>query len=282
MNNLSLLPLLTLLLVMESVPVTETVRAYDPLMVSSKRLETGEYTAYHENGTRKFVTVYRKNKITGEWKSWYPSGRACDSGRFTGNVPDGEWKGWYPDGSLRYSWHLSATKLNALKDELLRQPKTKMFVIAQKPVADAVRYYQADYLFNQQPEKPRVTFRSQLVNVKGYDIKSLEKKVDHNTVQNKEKYVPPFPEMLLHGEFRSFHPGGKLKEEGVYINGLREGAWEEYAVSGEKSRGTYHHGHKAGEWRTYNAAGKLLSYTHYKSNGEVSETHEFSSSSTRR
>jgi antitoxin component YwqK of YwqJK toxin-antitoxin module len=271
MNKLFLLPVLITMFAGD--PVIETT-----LPERKKNVESGTYTAYHENGNKKFVLVQKKNKLTGEWRSWYPSGMVCDSGRFSGNVPDGEWKGWYPDGSLRYTWHLSSSKLNALKDELLRQPKMKMFAISQKHVSEAVKYYQADHLFNQPTSKPRIAFRSQLVNARSYDINSIEKKVNNNTTSD-GSYVPPFPEMLLHGEFRSFHPGGALKEEGIYINGLREGVWEEISINGEKNRGSYYHGYKSGEWRKYNSAGKLLSYTRYKSNGEVTEEHEFRSAS---
>jgi antitoxin component YwqK of YwqJK toxin-antitoxin module len=233
------------------------------------------YIAYHENGNRKFFLVYKKNKLTGDWKSWYPSGMSCDSGRFSGNAPDGTWKGWYPDGSVRYTWNVSASKLSALKDELLRQPKIKQFAISQKHVTDAVKYYQSDYLFKQPVKKHKVSFRSNLVHSKNYDLSSIEQKVNKNTVETTGEYVPPFPEMLLHGEFASFHPGGKIREEGVYINGLREGVWEETTIEGIKNRGSYHHGYKSGEWRNYDKQGKLSQFTQYK-NGEVTEKYDFS------
>lgn len=266
MNKLILLPLLiSLSALVDKVPETE--------LLARKHVESGTYTAYHENGNKKFVVVQKKNKLTGAWRSWYASGMACDSGRFAGNIPDGEWKGWYPDGTLRYRWHLSSSKLVSLKDELLRQPKMKMFAISQKPVSEAVKYYQADHLFNQPTSRPKFTLRANLVHARAYDINSLEKKVDKNT--SSDEYVPPFPEMLLHGEYASFYPGGKLKEEGLYINGLREGVWEEFTPDGQKTRGSYYHGYKSGEWRKYDRHGKLISYTRYKTNGDVSEEHKF-------
>ncbi len=271
MNKLFLLPVLITLFAIDPVK-----HAPEPDSYRKKNFEHGTYTAYHENGNKKFFLVQKKNKLTGEWRSWYPSGMVCDSGRFAGNIPDGEWKGWYPDGTLRYTWHLSSSKLSALKDELMRQPKMKMFAISQKPISEAVKYYQADHLFDQPTSKPRVSLRTQLIHAKSYDIHSIEKKVTSNTTSN-SGYVPPFPEMLLHGEFASFYPGGKLKEEGVYINGLREGVWEEMTLTGEKYRGSYHHGYRSGEWRKYNKEGKLISYTRYKPNGDVSEEYEFNS-----
>jgi antitoxin component YwqK of YwqJK toxin-antitoxin module len=238
-------------------------------------VDNDPYIAYHENGNKKFFVVFKKNRITGDWKSWYPTGMSCDSGRFTGNAPDGVWKGWYPDGSLRYTWNVSAAKLSALKDELLRQPKIRQFAISQKHVADAVKYYQSDYLFKQAVKRHKVSFRSNLVHTKTYDLNSIEQKVNQNTVEANSGYVPPFPEMLLHGEYASFYPGGKIREEGIYINGLREGVWEETGLDGARNRGSYFHGYKSGEWRSYDKQGKLRLFTQYK-NGEVVEKYDFS------
>lgn len=272
MNTLFLLPVLMTLLV--ALPADE--KAPGSLLFSAKRIaDNGPYIAYHENGTKKFFLVYKRSKLTGDWKSWYPSGMSCDSGRFSGNAPDGTWKGWYPDGSVRYTWNLSASKLSALKDELLRQPKIKQFAISHKHVTDAVKYYQSDYLFKQPVKRHRVNFRINLVHLKNYNLNSIEQKVNENTVETTTEYVPPFPEMLLHGEFSSFHPGGKIREEGVYINGLREGLWEETTPEGIKNRGSYLHGYKSGEWRTYDKQGKLRYFTQFK-NGEVIEKYDFS------
>jgi antitoxin component YwqK of YwqJK toxin-antitoxin module len=232
------------------------------------------YTSYHQNGVPKFSVEYRKSRLTGQWQSWYPSGKVCDSGRFVGNAPDGIWKGWYADGSLRYSWHTSAAKLGSLKDELLRQPKTKFFLIAQKPVGEAVRYFQVEYLFRNKADKPKVFSRGQLLRKKA-DLTLIEQTVDNNTTSKGTDYVPPFDEILLHGECSLYYPGGALKERGMYINGLRDGVWEEFAPSGEMSRGAYLHGNRSGEWRRYDKDGKLLFYTHYKQNGEVSESYQF-------
>lgn len=273
MNTLLLLPtLMTLLFTLPSEMIDP-----GPSKLYTRRNSSNEpYVVYHENGTKKFLLVIRKNKLKGDWKSWYPSGMSCDSGKFSGNVPDGKWKGWYPDGSVRYTWNLSASKLAALKDELLRQPKIKQFAISQKHVTEAVKFYQSDYLFKQPVTRPRVNFRSNLVHTKTYDLGSIEQKVNRNTMELGNEYVPPFPEMLLHGEYASFYPGGKIREEGIYINGLREGVWEEHNIDGARNRGSYYHGYKSGEWRSYSKQGKLLQLTQYR-NGEAMESHDFTS-----
>lgn len=235
--------------------------------------ERKPYIVYYGNGVKKFSVDFRKNKFTGQWQSWYPSGNVCDSGRFVGSAPDGLWKGWYVDGSPRYIWHTSASKLASLKDELMRQPKTRFFVISGKPVAEAVRYFQVDHLFRQETIVPAVATRSHLLKQKT-DLTRIKLAVDKNT-SGDSAYVPPFSEMLLHGEFIGYYHGGKIRERGMYINGLKDGVWEEYAGNGEMSRGSYLHGVRSGEWRRYGRDGKPLSFSHYKANGQVSESHQF-------
>lgn len=238
------------------------------------RLAEERLVDYHANGVQRVAANIKKNKLSGTWKSWFISGSVCDSGRFVGNVPDGEWKSWYPNGKTRVVWHFNARKLAGVKDELLKQPKNRMYVIAQKPVTEAVQYYRVEYWYGEQKTSP-VSLRSQLVSAPAFTREELLKRVDDNTVHAIEKYRPPFTEALLHGNYTSYYPDGSLREDGVYINGMREGAWEEYATDGTRSRGSYRHNEKEGEWRTYDKKGKLLHFKRFNSRGEIVEQHEF-------
>lgn len=233
-----------------------------------------KFVDYHENGVQQVSANFRKNKLSGTWTSWFVSGAKCDSGRFTGNVPDGEWKSWYPNGKTRVVWHFNAKKLAAVKDEILRQPKNRMYAIAQKPVSEAVQYYRVEYWYNEASSSSTFTTRANLVSTPGITKEELLKRVDANTVNAIEKYRPPFSEALLHGNYTSYYPDGAVKEEGVFINGMREGAWEEYEADGVRWRGNYRHNRKEGEWRKY-VRGKLQSFLRYNSRGEVVESHDF-------
>ena len=66
-----------------------------------------------------------------------------------------------------------------------------------------------------------------------------------------------------------------IKETGLYLNGLREGMWEEFSLSNEKSIGTYRHGYRNGEWRYYNSQGKLVFWKRFDAKGRETEKYSF-------
>ncbi len=236
-------------------------------------IKNGPYQGYFENGDLQFTTIVKKSRLQGIWKSFYQGGSVCDSGKFVKDVPDGEWKGWYPNGKLRYIWHFSATKYFSLKDEMMNQPKQKFFRISQLPLNEGIQYFKTDYIFGQATRTPSVMFRGKTLQQKNFDPEMIKKRVDRNT--NSNSYLPPFPECLFHGSFTSFYPDGKIREEGIYINGMRDGLWEEFSRDGLMARGSYHYGKKSGEWRTYDSRGKLLSYKRYNNSGVETGSYDF-------
>ena len=238
-------------------------------------VKNGPYQGYHENGELQFTTVVKKSRLQGVWTSWYPGGAVCDSGKFVKDVPDGEWKGYYPDGTPRYIWHFSANKYFSLKDEMMNQPKQKFFRIAQLPLHEGIKYIKTDYIFGQSTHTPAIMFRSKALQHKAFDPENIKKRVDRNTYTN--TYIPPFPECIFHGPYVAYYPDGRIREEGLYINGMRDGLWEEQARDGKKSRGSYHYGKKSGEWRTYDKNGKVLSVKRYNHSGVETDSYEFQS-----
>ena len=239
----------------------------------SKTLEEN-FIDFHDNGVKQVNANFKKSKLSGAWMSWFNNGIKCDSGRFSGNIPDGEWKSWYPDGKTRVVWHFNSKKLIAVKDELLRQPRNKMFIISERPVSEAVQYFRVDYWYGDQKNDYGVKLRSDLVSTPHFTRQELLKKVDDNTVNAIEKYRPPFTEALLHGNYTSYYPNGSVKEDGVFLNGMREGAWEEFDTKGIRSRGSYKHNIKHGEWRKYSTSNKLVSFSRYN-HGVIVEEYQF-------
>jgi antitoxin component YwqK of YwqJK toxin-antitoxin module len=215
-----------------------------------------------------FVINYRRGKFNGQWTSWFKNRQVCDSGLLINDIPDGMWKGWYRNGNPRYILHFNERKLHGLKNELINQPKTKYFILAQKPVAEATRHYDARLLFGHQSANSQKFILSKQVNHASYSPKLLQKLVAENTGEGSSStYTAPFTEGLLHGEFTSFYSGGGIKERGLYLNGLREGIWEEFTIHKEKSIGTYRHGYRNGEWRYYDADNKLLYWKLFDAKG---------------
>lgn len=243
---------------------------------ASKKLVEDNLVGYHDNGVAQINANFKKNKLYGNWNSWYKSGTLCDSGKFVGNVPDGEWKSWYPNGKTRVIWHFSSRKLSAVKDEILRQPKMKVYAISQKPISEAIQFYRVSYWYGDEGAANKgVRFRSDMVNAPALSRDELMDRVADNTVHATDVYRPPFQEALLHGNYSSYYPDGKPREDGVFLNGMREGAWEEFSIDGSRQRGNYKHNVREGEWRQYDSNGKLLKFVRYNAIGEVMEEHRF-------
>lgn len=242
----------------------------------NENLKSGVIIGLNKFGDTAYMSGVKQSQLNGNWRSWYPTRIPCDSGRLVKNIPDGEWKGWYANGQVKFIYHFNARKLSALKDELRRQPKTKFYYIATKSPEIAASYYNAEKIFGHKTSSRSSVFLSKQINHKPREVRHLTQLVESNTEINEDNcYLPPFTEALLHGNFTEYYESGKVKKTGVYINGLREGMWEEYAENGVKAVGTYHHGYPHGEWRYYSEEGKLLRWKRFDNKGRVSEEFNF-------
>jgi antitoxin component YwqK of YwqJK toxin-antitoxin module len=238
----------------------------------------GLFVVFNDRGDTQFVGNYRKGQLNGKWMSWFYNRNVCDSGLLINDLPEGTWKGWYDNGNPKYILQFSARKLNSLKDELIRQPKTKYFMLASKQPDEASRNYDAQLLFGHSREEVKSISLSKKVNYPVYSLETVKKIVTDNTdVSSSSSYKAPFAEGLLHGQFTSFYSDGSIKETGLYLNGLREGMWEEFSLINEKAVGTYLHGYRNGEWRYYNSQGKLVFWKRFDVKGRETEKYSFSS-----
>jgi antitoxin component YwqK of YwqJK toxin-antitoxin module len=253
--------------------------------ISDKKISsrTGLYVSLNASSDTQFVGNFRKGRLNGEWMSWFNNRKVCDSGLLIDNLPDGTWKGWYANGHPRYILQFSARKLISLKNELLKQPKTKYFILASKTPEEASRHYDAQLLFGHKTSGTNNTLLSKKVNHPVYSLETLKNIVAENADgRNSSAYKAPFSEGLLHGQFTSFYANGAIKETGLYLNGLREGMWEEFSLLQEKAVGTYRHGYRNGEWRYYNPQGKLLYWKRFDVKGKETDKYSFATNKPNR
>ena len=68
-----------------------------------------------------------------------------------------------------------------------------------------------------------------------------------------------------------FYKNGKLKAQGIFRKGRREGGpWETYNQKGNlKSKGYYKNDKKEGSWDKYDSDGELLERRHFINGEEV-------------
>ncbi len=69
---------------------------------------------------------------------------------------------------------------------------------------------------------------------------------------------------LRHGWYRSWHENGRLHEEGLYVQGNKQGVWTVWDAQGRK-RGheVYDGGKRAGRWLAWHANGRLARQEQY-------------------
>ena len=81
-----------------------------------------------------------------------------------------------------------------------------------------------------------------------------------------EEEPPTFLKGIFDGEWKVYHPNGKLKQTGVYTNGLEEGFWKYYHPNGNTyMEGKYIQGKQEANWKVFYEDGKPLADYFYQS-----------------
>jgi antitoxin component YwqK of YwqJK toxin-antitoxin module len=218
-------------------------------------------TGFQEGKIKHFDIHFRRQQLHGEWNTYYSNEQACESGKFVNNLPDGEWKIWYPDGQLKAIVSYSARKFHYIKADIRRNhPKDKRYQITRYAGMNKniKSYFQPHF-----PDK-----------LKGTEKLSILHKIEHNTGNEGDNYIPPFNSCLHHGLYITYFENGLVRDSGHYVNGLKHEIWQETINDDLKSLGFYQHGQKHGQWKYYNASGKLL-YTEHYNHGRLRSSHHF-------
>lgn len=240
-------------------------------------LRNGWAVGYHLNGNTQFMAYFNKNVLEGSWISYYDNGLICDSGMLTKSIPDGRWVSYYEDGMVRTVAEFNAKKMLQTREEMRRMyrpiPGSSFGGLGPDAIRSSIyplrgqqAYLRAQYLQMQESIQP--------TDIVGKSAGlSLKKKIDQNTLHFSQRYMPPFDECLVHGQYKSFFPDGKLKDSGYFNNGLKSGVWQESSDDRKiSSRGFYKKGTKRGDWRFYSPEGKFLYLRKYTWQGRVKET----------
>lgn len=234
------------------------------LKISGDRAAKNSHTGTYSNGQLMYRTTLKKGFIHGSWESWYYNGARRDSGRMRLNIPDGEWKIWYPNGQLKFHVQFNSVKYHSIINEIDRQPKYKIYKISEFPREKAIVYLQSP--FRVETLEGKIEIHKSSFSPELYKQSLLNEPGQYNS---------PFQNGLLHGAYIAYHENGQIKEQGVFINGMKDGMWEEFVSGGLVSRGTYYHGKKAGEWRTYDANGKPFQFKQYNHQGKLLSQYDF-------
>jgi antitoxin component YwqK of YwqJK toxin-antitoxin module len=81
-------------------------------------------------------------------------------------------------------------------------------------------------------------------------------KISKNLQSEKDVIIKPFEENIKEVQ---------IEDKGNYIDGKKEGLWEEYYQNGQlKAKGVYKEGKEDGAWEVFNEQGKLKAKINYR------------------
>ncbi len=69
--------------------------------LGNKNFPDGKWTAWHENGQRRYEGTYKNEMKNGKFIYWYTNGNQQHDGTFKDGKVDGKWTEWYTNGEKR-------------------------------------------------------------------------------------------------------------------------------------------------------------------------------------
>ena len=184
----------------------------------------GPWKEYYTDGALRAEGVYDNGKRIGEWKFYHPDGKIEQTGRFTkAGKPDGPWKWYYANGSLLRE----ETYYNGLKDGLSEEFDEAGNLIEKGEYLEGREdgpwiTSAGDYCY-------RGSYRDGLRTGpwEGFCLAQSEGRTD-STLSFSGMFIEDLPD----GKHTWYWPNGKIREEGTFVMGSREGNWNLYEEDG--------------------------------------------------
>ena len=184
----------------------------------------GHWKEYYEDNTLKSEGDYKDGKQTGVWKYFYPDGKLEQTGKYsnTGKL-SGTWKWFYDSGELLQEEEYT----NGVKDGMHTEYDENQKMTEEGEYVNGLEdgpWYiiSGDYL-------ERGTYRDGLKSGmwKTYFLFQKEGKTD-SILSFSGNFIDDNPD----GKHIYYWDNGKMKDEGLYIMGRKEGDWVLYNYDG--------------------------------------------------
>ncbi len=184
----------------------------------------GHWKDLYPDGSIKAEGDYKDGKQIGEWKYYYSNGKLEQDGKFTNAGKfHGTWKWYYDSGQLMREEEYD----NGLKDGMHTEYNENGKMVEEgeyiKDLEDGPWFTTiGDYL-------ERGTYRDGLKNGKwvSYQLTSANSKTD-SVLSFSGSFVEDNPD----GKHIYYWDNGKVKDEGFYLMGKKEGDWIKYEYDG--------------------------------------------------
>ncbi len=184
----------------------------------------GPWREYYEEGQLKAEGVYENDKPVGKWKYYYQDGKTEQTGNFTKQGKrDGTWKWYYENGALLRE----ESYRNGMKDGLSSEYEESGKVIFEGEFIDDLE--DGPWFEITGDSYIRGSYRDGLRNGMWYYllIDTTGRRTDSILIY-KGNFIDDHPD----GRHTWFWDNGKIKEEGNYVMGRKEGDWSRYLYDG--------------------------------------------------
>lgn len=210
----------------------------------------GKWIKYHLNGIIEYEGTYINGKKEGIWEEYYDNGQTKGVETYRDGKLNGNCSFYTKDGHLAITGSFTNGS---------RSGEWKSFL------KDGIIMATGNY--NGLPDDPESERPAQ-------SRCGLEKsKYPIENILNLHSYYLPVANR--EGSWVEFHPDGTLKERGRYINGKKEGQWEEYHNGNLTSIFNYKNGLRDGEFVEFNWHYKYVWRCGTYEGGEIKVTTEF-------
>ena len=192
-----------------------------------------------------FNKVDKKGYKQGKWKKLYRSGQTYYEGEFKDNYEIGEFLYYYSSGVLKTRNTFSNEGKRCISEGFFESGKPMYKGIYLNKQKDSVwNYFQektGKIITEQQYAKGERTGIWYTFNEKGDTVEFTTWKNDKKNGAWYSIYANGYVEgthkdSKLEGIFKDYYADGKIKEQGNYSNGEKDGGWEYFAEDGTKLR----------------------------------------------
>lgn len=234
------------------------------------------YTSFFQNGQKKSVGTYHKNKAEGLWQFFYENGNIKMEGEMLAGEKNGIWLYYYENGHVSMEGESSANMKTGYWKFFYENGhlRSEGSYVADGKTGPWSYYYEDGIL------KAMATYKEDKGDyIEMYPSGKLKasgriengKSVGIWNYYHEDGAISATGEEdggLKKGTWVYYYPNGLVASEGMYLNGKTIGPWKYYYENGTVSAvGNMNNGVKDGAWKIYYKSGQFKGETNYV-NGE--------------
>lgn len=193
----------------------------------------GKWKYYYENGQMEEIANYYKGRYNGSVRQFYDNGKLKMEGSFFMGIPDGKFKAKYENGNLAEEGTYFGVDETARDSFVISQYWEILEFLPTIKIGDWNTFYEDGKPWATYTYKPNDSLEYLIAY---YDLEGKKVVTDGNgTIEEKynlgkPKSIRSYKDGLLHGAYKSWSANGHVKEEGVYLNGQKDGVWKYYHI----------------------------------------------------